>query len=193
MRKTILIIVVLALAWIGYAAWPLYDLFQLARAVERGDVEEVTRRVNFSRVRMSLAQQIVEAYLQRTGARPNPLVQGAAASIADPIVAKVISPEALAELLRVGWPKTVLANQPREAVGISVPALGNVWDLFAASDYGIVRYEVTVPVSSPPDRGFRLQLRLAQWRWRLTAVRLPEPIRLLLADEIIKSTKPQAQ
>src|SRR5262245_63768893 len=101
MRKTVLIIVVLALAWIGYAAWPLYDLLQLARAVERGDVAEVTHRVNFARVRASLVQQIVEAYLQRTGARPNPLVQGAAASIADPIVARVIPPEALAELLRV--------------------------------------------------------------------------------------------
>ncbi len=34
-----------------------------------------------------------------------------------------------------------------------------------------------------------LQFRLAQWRWQLAAVRVPEPIRLLLADEIIKSTK----
>ena len=193
MRKTLLIIVVLALAWIGYAAWPLYDLLKLARAVERGDVAEVTHRVNFARVRASLTQQIAEAYLQRTGARPGPLVHGAVASVADPIVAKVISSEALAELLRTGWPRTVLPDQPRDAVGISVAGLGSVWQLFAASDYGIVRYEVAVPVSLPPGRAFRLQLRLAQWRWRLTAVQLPEPLRLLLADEIIKATKPHSQ
>jgi hypothetical protein len=193
MRKTILIIAILALAWIGYAAWPVYDLVQLARAVERGDVAAVTRRVNFARVRISLTQQIAEAYMQRTGARPGPLVHGAVASIADPIVAKVISAEAMAELLRSGWPRTVLPDPPRDAVGISVAGLGNVWDLFVASDYGLVRYEVTVPVSLPQERGFGLQLRLAQWRWRLTAVRLPESIRMLLADEIIKSTKQQTQ
>jgi hypothetical protein len=190
MRKTILIIITLILVWIGYVAWPLYDLFQLARAVGHGDVAAITRRVNFARVRASFTQQIVEAYLQRSGIRPGPLVPGAVASIADPIVAKFVTPEALAELLRDGWPRTALSQQPRDAVGISVEGLGTVWELFAASDYGIGRYEVRVPVSFPPERAFGVQLRLAQWRWRLYAVRLPEHIRFLLADEIIKSTKP---
>ncbi len=39
------------------------------------------------------------------------------------------------------------------------------------------------------ERAFVLQFRLARWRWQLAAVRVPEPIRLLLADELIKSTK----
>src|SRR6185312_4935770 len=59
MRKTILALVILALAWIGYLAWPLYELAQLTRAIERGDVAAVTRRVDFARVRTSLTQQIV--------------------------------------------------------------------------------------------------------------------------------------
>jgi len=58
-----------------------------------------------------------------------------------------------------------------------------------AAEYGIGRYEVTVPVGAPPERAFMLQFRLAQWRWQLAAVRVPEPIRLLLADELIKSAK----
>jgi hypothetical protein len=48
---------------------------------------------------------------------------------------------------------------------------------------------VTVPVGAPPERAFMLQFRLSQWRWQLAAVRVPEPIRLLLADELIKSAK----
>jgi hypothetical protein len=189
MRKTILFLAVLALAWIAYLAWPAYDLTQFVRAVERGDATTATRYVNLPRVRISLIEQITEAYLQRTGARSGPLVHGAVGALADPIVYKLISPEAFTELLRIGWPRAVLAEPPADTTGISLAALGTAWQLFAAAEYGIGRYEVTVPVGAPPGRAFMLQFRLAQWRWQLAAVRVPEPIRLLLADEIIKSTK----
>src|SRR5262245_42828759 len=67
MRKTLLGFMILAVAWVGYLAWPLYDLVQLVHAVERGDVVAVTHSVDFARLRASLTQQIVEAYLQRVG------------------------------------------------------------------------------------------------------------------------------
>jgi hypothetical protein len=190
MRKTILTIAVLALAWIAYLAWPAYDLAQFVRAVERGDAAMAARYLNLARVRTSLVEQVADAYLQRTGARSGPLVHGAVASIADPVVGKLISPQALTELLRFGWPRAVLPDPPSDAVGISLAGLGNAWQLFAAAEYGIARYEVAVPVAAPPEQAFVLQFRLAQWRWQLAAVRLPEPIRQLLAEEIIKSTRP---
>jgi DUF2939 family protein len=193
MRKTILTIAVLALAWIAYLAWPAYDLAQFVRAIERGDAAIAARYLNLGRVRTSLVEQVAEAYLQRTGARSGPLVQGAVASIADPVVGKLISPQALTELLRLGWPRAVLPDPPSDAVGISLAGLGNAWQLFAAADYGIARYEVAVPVSAPPEQAFVLQFRLAQWRWQLAAVRLPAAIRQLLAEEIIKSTRPLPQ
>jgi hypothetical protein len=193
MRKTILTIAVLALAWIAYLAWPAYDLAQFVRAIERGDAAIAARYLNLGRVRTSLVEQVAEAYLQRTGARSGPLMQGAVASIADPVVGKLISPQALTELLRFGWPRAVLPDPPSDAVGISLAGLGNAWQLFAAAEYGIARYEVAVPVSAPPDQAFVLQFRLAQWRWQLAAVRLPATIRQLLAEEIIKSTRPLPQ
>jgi len=193
MRKTMLTIAVLALAWIAYLAWPGYNLAQFVGAIERGDAAAAARYINLGRVRISLIEQVTEAYLQRTGARSGPLVHGAVASIADPVVSKLISPQALTELLRLGWPRAVLAEQPSNATGISLAALGNAWQLFAAAEYGIGRYEVAVPVSAPRQQAFILQFRLAQWRWQLAAVRLPESIRVLLADEIIKSTRPLPQ
>jgi hypothetical protein len=191
MRKTILFLAVLALAWIAYLAWPAYDLSQFVRAVERGDATKAAHYVNMPRVRTSLTEQITAAYLQRTGARSGPLVHGAVGALADPIVHKLISPEAFTELLRIGWPRAVVPEPPSNSSGITLAGLGTAWQLFAAAEYGIGRYEVTVPVSVPPERAFVLQFRLAQWRWQLAAVRVPESIRLLLADEIIKSTKPQ--
>jgi Protein of unknown function (DUF2939) len=189
MRKTILFLAVLAVAWIAYLAWPAYDLSQFVRAVERGDASTAVHYVNMPRVRTSLTEQITAAYLQRTGARSGPLVHGAVGALADPIVHKLISPEAFTELLRIGWPRAVVPEPPSNTSGITLAGLGTTLQLFAAAEYGIGRYEVTVPVGAPPERAFMLQFRLAQWRWQLAAVRVPEPIRLLLADEIIKSTK----
>src|SRR5262245_43886138 len=73
---------------------------------------------------------------------------------------------------------------------VRATVLGTAWQLFKASDYGIVRYEVAVPVSFPREHAFGLQLRLARWHWRITSVNRPEQIRFLLADEIIKSVRP---
>ncbi|MGA7487992.1 MAG: DUF2939 domain-containing protein [Xanthobacteraceae bacterium] len=192
MRKTIAAVVVLGLAWGGYVAWPLYDLYMLVRAFEMRDVETVKRYVYFDSVRRSLAQQIVAAYVRRSGTQVSPLVQsmaGAAFAIADPIVAKVISAEALSEFLTTGWPVTVVPEVPKDAIGISSKSLGNAWQVFVASEYGLARFDVALPRSVPPPQRFGLEFKLLQWRWRLTAVLLPEGIQNVLADELVKAMK----
>jgi hypothetical protein len=65
-----------------------------------------------------------------------------------------------------------------------------LWDVFENSEYGIGRYEVTVPVTFPKERALGLHFRLTSWRWRLSGVQLPEHILVPLTDEIIKQTKP---
>ena len=95
MRKTIATVVILVLVWIGYTAWPLYDLLVLVHAMEIRDVGTVTRHVYFDAVRVSLTQRVVAAYFRRTKINISPLAQSMAARalrIADPIVKKRISP-----------------------------------------------------------------------------------------------------
>ena len=62
MGKTTATLLVLGLAWIGYVAWPLYDLYVLVQAFEARDVETLKTHVYFDSVRRSLADQIVAAY-----------------------------------------------------------------------------------------------------------------------------------
>jgi hypothetical protein len=69
MRRALLTVAVLGLAWTGYMAWPVYDLLVLVRAIETRDVESVVRHVYFDAVRMSLTNQVVDAYVRRTGSR----------------------------------------------------------------------------------------------------------------------------
>jgi hypothetical protein len=192
MRKTVAALLILGLAWIGYMAWPIYELGVLARAIESGDISRVTRRVYFDAVRISLTNQIVAAYVRRTGIQISPRAQQmstVALGIAHPVVERLISPQALADLLGTGWPVTVVPDPPPGTVGINSNTIGTVWQIFAGSEYGISRFEVSAPVALPPAERFRLTFRLLQWRWRLVAVTLPEGIQNLLADELDKARR----
>jgi hypothetical protein len=193
MRKAAATILTLGLLWIGYIVWPLYDLSVLVRAIETRDVDTVTRHVYFDTVRRSLTNQVVDAYVKRTGIQLSPLAQSMAASafgIADPIVKKLISPEALSELLGVGWPVAVLPDPPPGTVGITPSTIGSVW---RNSEYGIGRFEVTAPAQLPAQQRFGLTFRLLQWRWQLIGVTLPDNIQNLLADKLVKAMQAPTQ
>src|SRR6266542_3701603 len=45
--RTAATIFILAVVWIGYTAWPIYDLLVLVAAIETRDVHTVTRHVYF--------------------------------------------------------------------------------------------------------------------------------------------------
>src|SRR5215510_2152665 len=178
MRRTLLTLAILDLVWIGYIAWPVYDIFVLIRAIETRDVNAVTRHVYFDAVRISLTNQVVDAYVRRTGIQIGPLRQNiAAAAIANPVVEKLISREALSQLLTIGWPVTVVPDGPPPGtIGITTNTIGTMWQIFANSEYGIGRFEVSASAVLPPLQRFRLTFRLLQWRWQLVAVILPETI-----------------
>jgi hypothetical protein len=172
-------------------AWPVYDLLVLVRAIETRDVESVVRHVYFDAVRMSLTNQVVDAYVRRTGIQIGPLRRNiAAAAIANPVVEKLISPEALSQLLTVGWPVTVVPDGPPPGtIGITTNTIGTIWQIFGNSEYGFGRFEVVGPAALPQQQRFRLEFRLLQWQWRLVSVILPENIQNLLVDELVKATR----
>jgi hypothetical protein len=80
----------------------------------------------------------------------SPLAQSMAAAalgIADPVVNKLISLEALFELFAVGWPVAVAPPPRPGTAGISEITVGSIWQIFRDSEYGIGRFEVTMPAS----------------------------------------------
>src|SRR4029077_12260229 len=130
--------------------------------------------------------------IRRSGIKPNPFAQQAAAaglSILSPVVNKLVSPEALSDLWTVGCPVPVVGIPPPGTRGINRETLGTAWQIFGASQYGIGRFEVSAPMELPPANRFRLTFQLLAWRWQLAGILLPENIQDLLADELIKSTR----
>src|SRR5262245_59739808 len=140
---------------------------------------------------ISLTNQVVDAYVRRTGMQIGPLRRNiAAAAIANPVVEKLISREALSQLLTVGWPVTVVRDGPPSGtIGITTNTIGNIWQIFGNSEYGFRRFEVAGPAVLPPQQRFRLEFRLLQWHWRLLGVILPANIQNLLADELVKAMR----
>jgi DUF2939 family protein len=197
MRWTLRAGTVIAVLWLGYVAWPLWAVHDLAEALQRRDAVALEERVNFPAVRRSLTEQVVTSYLQLSGKDARLSQIGRATtlavvgSIADPIVAQLISADALVELLQHGWPASLL---PDRAEAFPVPGTGllgagsarSLWRLFLHSEHGLRSCEFPLPLGAQPSQQFRLQFRLTQWTWKLSAVTLPEELRLRLAQEVVK-------
>jgi len=77
---------------------------------------------------------------------------------------------------------------PPGTIGITTSTIGTIWQIFANSEHGIGRFEVWAPAVLPPQQRFGLTFRLLQWRWQLVGVILPETIKNLLSDELVKAT-----
>jgi hypothetical protein len=110
----------------------------------------------------------------------------AAGAAADPLIAQLVTPQALIDLLRVGWPKGVIADAP---AGISAPrldALGNVFGLYAASEYGLGEFRLGLPLDTPPSQRLRVRLALSHWTWQLSGLDLPPELTDQLLREALK-------
>ncbi len=193
MRLITAIGAVLFALWLAYAAWPFFAVYELVSAVQARDVAAVNERVDFTALRRSLTAQLVRTYLRVTGkgGRPGSVVEqfavGIGSSVADPIVAKLISPEALLDLLRDGRPSGVFSGNVPSVEGVSSQALGNIWRVYWNSELRIGKFYVAVPVDKPPAERFRLEFCLAGWTWRLCGTELPEQLQIRLVQEILKT------
>jgi hypothetical protein len=186
MRKIILVIVVAVLAGIAWFAWPLMAIYSLARAVEARDIPAIIEQVEPLTIRRSLTSQVIAAYNRVTGT-PLPasnLLVAIADTIADPIIARIVTPEGIALLLQSGWVEAELAPRPSEARGFNMRTLGDPWRVFLNSQHKLDRYLISYPVDEPMAQRFELEWRLRGVRWRLATIRLPERLADRLAERL---------
>jgi hypothetical protein len=188
-RSTTTILVLLALL-VGYWAWPFFELRALARAVQAGDVTAINEKIDYSRLRRSFTEQIISAYLRITGRAAQlgalgPLATVVGASIVDPWVSQVITPENLAQLLRGGTVSSELG--PVSFRFGNLPSTLNLaWDAWLSSEYWFNRFSIWLPPGASQTDQFRLRMQLLQWRWKITGVDLPEKLRDQIAGELAK-------
>ncbi|HEV2605238.1 MAG TPA: DUF2939 domain-containing protein [Microvirga sp.] len=199
MRWILRIAGVVFVAWAAFMASPFYALHDLARAVEARDANEIAERVNFRALRLSLTKQIVDAYLvahgraQEIGASNRNLASAAGASLADPLVRDLLTPEAILDLLDDGWPQAKGGPPPAELAGtrfaVDWTSVGEAARLFMASETrGFRKIYMPIPPDRPKAERFTLYWRLSGTTWRLTGVDLPASLQQRLIRELPRPT-----
>ncbi len=192
MRKIIWISAALFLLWIVYAASPFFAVYGLARVIQERNIAQLAERVDFSSVRRSLTAQLVRTYGRITGktGQAGSIVEQFAvavgAALADPMVAKLITPEAFIDLLQTGKTADGLSDNAQSVNGLSSDALRSFWRVYANSELGIARFFLTVPVDKPREETFLLQFCFGGRTWKLCSVELPELLQVRLAQELLK-------
>lgn len=189
MRWFLGVTLALCLSLGAYLASPLIALQKIASAVETRDAVTLAERIDFPAVQRSFRKQIVAAYLELTGIR---LPLGAfarrlAISVADPIVARLMTVRALLDLLGKG--ETGKEGMRVDRAPFSDDAFESVWRLWLNSDYLGRDFYVYLPPESARSDQFRMHLRLIRWRWMIVGIELPSKLTTKLARELVEVTK----
>jgi hypothetical protein len=191
MRKTLAGVAIVLALILFYVAWPFASLLAVVRAAHAGDVAAVEQHVDWPAMRRSLAGQMVAAYGRISGSHVarSPLTVGAVTSFMDGFIEKLVLPENVSALMRDGWPKEILSEGPAGIEGLDPATLGNAWQLYLNSDYGIGEVRTTVPFHQPKDKQFRIHLALSSGSWKLSGLDLPVALQDKRARELLRQQR----
>ena len=192
MRWILGIAVAALVAWAAFLASPFVALHRLAKAVEAQDLAQISARVNVRALRLSLSKQIASEYLRTLGrsreldALDRDLAASAGATLVDPLVAQLVTPEALVALLQGRLPAGAAAASPAAAgISLDVGSLGAAARTFMASQSrGFRNIFIPLPDGRPKAEQVRLHLRLTGTTWRLLGVELPQPVVSALVKQL---------
>ena len=172
---------------------PFVALYRLGKAVEAQDVAAISERVNFPALRLSLSKQIVSEYLRTVG-RGHELDQfdrnlatSAGATVADPLIAQLVTPEAVAGLLNGRLPQGIAAVAPAlpAVLSVSFESLAQATRIyFASQSRGFRNIYIPFPNGKPKAEQVRLHLRLGGTTWRLLGVELPHDLVAALVKQL---------
>ena len=191
MRWTLRIAAILAVLLLAYAIWPVVGFFRIASAIEARDAPALAKLVDFRALRKNLTKQVVAAYLELTGKEKKLGLLG-----------KTLRPRHRHVLRRADHRAAAQRTDPHRPLskgeggaGIKVPAefapfsanaMKSGWQTWWASEYGLGDYYVYLPPDKPLDKRFKVKLSLTDFQWKLAGIDLPEPMRLELAQELMK-------
>ncbi|MBZ6076387.1 DUF2939 domain-containing protein [Microvirga puerhi] len=187
----------LFLAWLIFLVSPFVALYDLAKAVQARDTAKIEQRINFHAVRLSFSRQLLGEYLksadgQDIGGIDRNAAASAGATVFDPYIEKLVTPQALMDLLQKGTSPQGPAGPAPDLQAFDLgtmnrETLRKAWDLFISSEsQGFRTIVMPLPTDRPKDEQFRLTWRLSGTTWRLSGLDLPKALR----DELIRRMPP---
>ena len=201
MRWLLLSLAAAVLLWVAFLLSPYVALYNFAHALETKDVPAVAERVDFPRLRVSLASQLSSAYLnakkgsQEQGAFGQ-FAAGASAAVVDPLIEPYVVPEALVEVFTRGFPGLQRPGAPPQGTGLIPINLSELSGerarqiFMAVEGRGFSGFAVGLPLDARPDERVRAVFRLSGLSggltWRLVGIELPATIRERIIAEAAK-------
>jgi hypothetical protein len=198
MRWTLRIAAILTVLLLAYAIWPVVGFFRIASAIEARDAAALAKLVDFRALRKNLTKQVVTAYIELTGKEQKLVLLGktfavgVGTSYAEPIIARLLNEQTLIDLLTKGEGGDGI-KVPAEFAPFSPSAMKSGWQTWWASEYGLGDYYVYLPPDKPLDKQFKVKLSLTGLQWKLTGIDLPEPMKIELAQELVKQRETEKQ
>jgi hypothetical protein len=193
MKRALQFFAVVFVLLVAYAAWPLFGLKKIVDAVQSRDVASLSARIDTAALKRSLVTQIALAYLRASGTQTGlspletRLAVAAAAAMARPRVDAMLTPDKLMELLSQGGTERLGDAVQLGVPSLLAPNLHNFYRLVRNTQYAGTVFSLVLPLTSDESSGYRLQLTLEDWTWKLSGIGLPQPIQAKIAAEIIRN------
>ncbi|QAU44199.1 DUF2939 domain-containing protein [Bradyrhizobium guangzhouense] len=188
MRWGVGILLAVVVASALYLTSAVISIERLVQAARVGNAAEVLERTNMERLRRSLVDQIISAYLERTGRKDKPLgrllAQTYGASIADAMLQKMLTADNLTKLLQTG---TVAGPNVPTSI---VPNVLSINTSNIAELLGRVRWvkpvEFAVRTSQTADRDnySAVSFHFEGSSWKLSGIDLPRSVVRQLAASL---------
>jgi hypothetical protein len=179
---TVLLLLVSLVIYVGSAVWSVKGL---AEAAQSGNGPAIIARTDLPRLRRSLVDQIVRAYLERQGAkRPLSLMERVltntfGASIADALVGKMLTEETLTKILRDGVVEGLPHAQMPALAGLDVSNTFKI--LRRLSPVKIVEFEIALGNDASSGA---ISMHFDGNGWKLSGVNLPAKAVRALAETL---------
>ncbi|HEU0084295.1 MAG TPA: DUF2939 domain-containing protein [Bradyrhizobium sp.] len=182
MRWLVGIVITIVLLMVIYLGSAAYSLAGLIAAAREGNGAAVMERIDMPSLRRSLTDQIVAAWLERVGStrRVSPmekmLVNTYGATVADAMVAKLLTAERLTQILRTGN-LDATAGVPNLT---GLPPLADLQSedwlslLARVSFVQPVLLAIRVSKASDPDNYAAINLHYEGLDWKLSGIVLPK-------------------
>jgi hypothetical protein len=183
MKRYVIAFLSFIVLMVAYWAWPFVSLHRLAAGLAARDEAVIADEVAFARLRNSLSNQILNAYLRLTG-RVNTLVGFIGPDLVGLAIAQLLTPENMAQLLEGGTISTEIGPLSFDFGELPVANLDSIWRGWLGTEYWLDDFSIAVPVSAPESEQFHLRMRLTQWRWRVVGIDLPEKLLNQIAQEL---------
>ncbi|MBH5397149.1 DUF2939 domain-containing protein [Bradyrhizobium sp. CNPSo 4010] len=172
---------VLLLCLVVYAGSAFVSTLALVSAVRSGDATQVIARTDLPRVRHSIVDQVMSAYLDRLGQKRTvrPLermaINAFGATIADDLAIKLMTPENLAVLLNTGAVRSAAEN-------IDFGSMSSLADLDISNIFVFARritlvkpVELALRLGHSEDEG-SVSMHLEGATWKLSGIGLPPKV-----------------